>query len=217
MRLFTFYRSLASWRVRIALSLKGIEAEQISIDLLAGAQHEDGFISANPEASVPVLEIDGHRLAQSLAILEYLEETRPTPPLLPVDAAERALARRFAQIAAADSHPLIVPRVRSYLSKEIGLGNDDVNAWARHWMERGCAAMEKLALEHGVGEGGFLFGARPGFAEACLVPHLHGTRVFEGNTERYPCLSALEATCMNDEAFSATHPKNAPDYPTDST
>lgn len=213
MRLFTFHRSLAAWRVRIALSLKGLAFEQVPINLLTGEQHGDDYKAANPESAVPLLEIDGNALAQSLAIIEYLEETRPEPALLPKDPAQRALARRFAMIAAADAHPLIVPRVRVYLAKELGQDEDGINRWARHWMERGCAAMEAIAEAKGLGKQGFLFGDTPGMADAVLVPQMFGTRNFGGDTSVFPILTRLEAACMEHDAFSTTHPKHAPDFP----
>lgn len=213
MRLFTFYRSLASWRVRIALALKGLEAELIPVDLLAGEQHKDDFASANPEASVPLLEIDGLRLAQSMAILEYLEETRPRPALLPEDPPARALARRLCLISAADSHPLVVPRVRAHLAGTLSLDDDGIHAWARHWMMRGCGAMESVIAANGLGTGRFLFGDTPGMAEACLLPHLFGTRAFGGDASAYPTLIRVEAACMELAPFSATHPRTQPDFP----
>lgn len=213
MRLFTFYRSLAAWRVRIALSLKGLPYDPASVNLLEGHQFSDSFRAANPESAVPLLEIDDQALAQSMAILEYLEETRPSPALLPADPAQRALARRFALIAAADAHPLVVPRVRVYLGKELGLDEAGISRWAIHWMERGCAAMEAVAEAKGLGKKGFLFGDTPGLADVVLVPQMFGTRNFGGDTSGFPILSRIEAACMELPAFADTHPKNQPDFP----
>ena len=216
-QLYTFYRSLATWRVRIALSLKGLSFEQIPVNLLAADQYAPSFRTLNPEATVPLLQIDGDALAQSIAILEYLEETRPHPALLPADPLERALARRFALIAAADAHPLIVPRVRQYLKKQLNLDEDAVTAWVLHWMQRACAAMEELAMTKGLGPDAgnrrYLFGDTPGMAEAILVPQLYGTRNYGGDTSRYPILTKVETACMTLDAFALTHPRHAPDFP----
>lgn len=215
MRLYTFYRSLAAWRVRIALHLKGLDVEQLPINLLTGEQHAEGFKAANPESAVPLLEIDGEALAQSLAILEYLEETRPEPTLLPAEPGQRALARRLALIGAADAHPLIVPRVRGYLAKELGQDEEGIARWTRHWLGRGCAAMEAVAEARGLGGAGFFFGDAPGYAEAVLVPQMFGLKTFGGDPGAYPILSRIEAACMAHDAFAATHPRHAPDFPTE--
>ena len=212
-RLFTFWRSLATWRVRIAPALKGIEAELVSVDLIAGRQFEDDFAGQNPESAVPLLTIDGETLAQSMAIMEYLEETRPEPPLLPADPAERALARRLAQIAVADSHPLIVPRVRAYLAREAGLGEEAIGRWAAHWLMRGCGAMETILSARGLTGEGFAFSGRPGIVEACLIPQLGGARNFGGDPSAFPTLMRIEAACAALEPFEKAHQKNQPDVP----
>lgn len=216
-QLYTFYRSLATWRVRIGLSLKGLSFDQIPVNLLASDQYAPSFRTLNPEATVPLLQIDGDALTQSIAILEYLEETRPNPAILPSDPLERALVRRFALIAAADAHPLIVPRVRQYLKKQLKLDEDAVTAWILHWMQRACAAMEELAMAKGLGPDDgkrrYLFGDTPGMAEAILVPQLYGTRNYGGDTSRYPILTKVETACMTLDAFALTHPRHAPDFP----
>ncbi|NND50095.1 MAG: maleylacetoacetate isomerase [Rhizobiales bacterium] len=211
MRLYTFYRSLAAWRVRVALSLKGETPDLVTIDLLAGDQHQADFKSRNPESSVPLLEIDDLSLAQSLAILEYLEETRPEPALLPATPAERALVRRFALISAADSHPLIVPRARSFLKDSLGHDDDDVALWCRNWLMRGCEAMENLLADQTVHK--FSFADRPLISDLCLVPHLFGTRNFGGDTSSFTRLTAIEEECNELDAFANNHPRLQPDFP----
>jgi len=211
MRLYTFYRSLATWRVRVALALKGLEPELVTVDLIAGDQHRADFSSRNPEASVPLLEIDDLALAQSMAILEYLEETRPQPPLLPRAPADRALVRRFALISAADSHPLIVPRARTFLKGTFGHSDDEVAQWCRNWLMRGCEAMERLLAGQPVRK--FSFADQPMISDLCLVPHLFGTRNFGGDPSGFERLMAIEENCNGLDAFARNHPRLQPDFP----
>lgn len=211
MRLYTFYRSLAAWRVRVALSLKGLTPELVTIDLLAGDQHRDDFKSRNPESSVPLLEIDDLSLAQSIAILEYLEETRPQPALLPSAPADRALVRRFSLISAADSHPLIVPRARSFLRDSFGHSDEEVTEWCRNWLMRGCEAMESLLT--GRPATTFTFADEPLMSDLCLVPHLHGARNFGGDPTRFERLMAIEEACNALPEFADNHPRLQPDFP----
>ena len=147
-KLYGFWRSLASYRVRVALRLKNLPFEEIEVDLLAGAQFQPDFDAVNPQHAVPVIEHSGHRLIQSLPIIEYLEEAFPQVPLLPKDALGRARVRALAQIAASDVHPLIVPRVRNYLSAEMGLDEAQKLRFIQHWFHTGSLALEaKLARE----------------------------------------------------------------------
>ena len=142
--LFSFWRSLAAWRVRIALNLKKIDYDLSVVNLLEGEQFKDSFTNHNPEHSVPVLQLDGDSFAQSLAIIEYLDESYDGKPLLPSDSKDRYLCRRFSLISAADSHPVIVPRVRSLLAGEYGFNESQVTDFCAYFMRRGCEAMEKL-------------------------------------------------------------------------
>jgi maleylacetoacetate isomerase len=211
MRIYSFYRSLAAWRVRIALSLKSLSADISTIDLLAGDQHGKDFKSRNPESSVPLLEIDDVVLAQSLAILEYLEETRPRPALLPVNPVDRAWVRRFALISAADSHPLMVPRARSFLRDEFGHSEEEIGKWCQNWLVRGCETMETLLQS--TPETKFSFSNQPMISDLCLIPHLFGTRNFGAETSIYPQLTRIEENCNELSAFTDTHPRLQPDFP----
>lgn len=211
MRLYTYYRSLATWRVRIALALKGLTPELVTLDLLAGDQHRDDYRAQNPESAVPLLLIDDQALAQSMSILEYLEETRPEPALLPSDPVERAFTRRLALISAADAHPLVVPRARKFLKETFGHTDDEVAQWCRNWLMRGCEAMERLVEARPASR--FATADTPMMGDLCIVPHLHGTRNFGGDPSAFPRLSAIEEACLALDAFSATHPRHQPDFP----
>src|SRR5205807_2610237 len=168
MKLYTYYRSQASFRVRIALNLKGLAHDDTFLHLERGDQFAPNYKAVNPQMVVPTL-IDGEvKLFQSLAILEYLDETYPEPPLLPADPVARAWVRGLALINIADSHPLIVPRIRHYLSDELRLGQDKMLGWVRHWLAAGLAAMETLLAEHQE-SGDFCHGGRPTIADIGLV------------------------------------------------
>src|SRR5512138_1969910 len=170
MKLYGFWRSLATYRVRVAMALKGLKAEEVSIDLLKGKQNTDDYKAVNPQAVVPALVLDegGPPLFQSIAIMEYLEETKPQPALLPKDPRGRARVRGLALIAAADGHPLVVPRIRKYLQKELGLDEPARNRWLAHWTLEALAAIEAhLAREPGTGR--FCHGDTPTIADICLA------------------------------------------------
>jgi maleylpyruvate isomerase len=143
-KLYAFWRSIASYRVKVALNLKGIDFENISIDILSGEQFEPGYSDVNAEHVVPTLVHDGQSLFQSLAIMEYLDDIQPEPRLLPTDAKDRAYARALALVAIADSHPLIVPRIRKHLAKTFGAGAQAIDAWVRHWTLEGLDTYERL-------------------------------------------------------------------------
>jgi maleylacetoacetate isomerase len=170
--LFSFWRSQAAYRVRIALFLKGVPSEVRTIDLLKGEQHHEDYRSINPEGLVPAfVEGSDPPIVQSLAILEYIDEKHPDPPLLPRSLRERAYVRALAQVPAMDAHPLIVPRVRNYLAKELGVDEAARNAWLKHWLEEGNRALETL-LSRGGRIGRFCCGDKVTLADICLVPHL---------------------------------------------
>jgi maleylacetoacetate isomerase len=211
-KLYGFWRSLASYRVRVALDLKGLRAEEISIDLLKGKQNSDDYLAVNPQGVVPALVLDegGPPLFQSLAILEYLEETRPEPPLLPKDARGRARVRGLALIAAADGHPLVVPRVRNYLEKEMKADENTRNRWLAHWTMRALEAIEgHLSREKETGR--FCHGNTPTLADICVVSQVIGALAyFSCDTKAVPTAVRIYNQCMEIDAFAKAHPLKQP-------
>jgi len=199
-KLHGFWRSLASYRVRAALRLKGLEFEEIEVDLLKGAQFTPEFDAVNPQHAVPVLEIDGLHLVQSLPIIEYLEERFPATALLPADAAGRARVRALAQIAASDVHPLIVPRVRNYLGNPLGLSEEAKVAFIQHWFKLGSDALE-ARLARDTETGSFAHGETPGLADVVLTSHVLGARMFKTDLSAAPRLGALADRCLAQPAF----------------
>jgi maleylacetoacetate isomerase len=212
LRLYGFWRSLATYRVRVALALKGLRAEEISIDLLKGKQHTEEYRAVNPQGVVPALELDegGPPLVQSLAILEYLEETRPQPPLLPKDARGRARVRGLSLIAAADGHPLIVPRVRNYLEREMKQDEATRNRWLAHWTLRALEAIEgHLSREKETGR--FCHGESPTIADICLASQVIGALAyFNCDTSGLPTAMRVYNACMEIDAFAKAHPLKQP-------
>ncbi len=214
MQLYTYWRSQATFRVRIALQLKGLAADLVPLDLLKGNQHADSYRTLNPQMAVPTLVTDdGTRLVQSLAILEYLDERYPEPPLLPRDPAARAHVRALALALAADAHPFVVPRVRSYLDKELGLDGPRILQWMRHWMVSGLRTVEE-ELARDPRTGAFCLGDRPTLADLCLVPHVTACRMIPGfDPGPYPTALRIHEHCMSLEAFRAAAPPRQPDAP----
>lgn len=208
MKLYGFWRSLASYRVRVALALKGMQAEEISVDLLKGKQNEDDYLAVNPQGVVPALVLDegGPPLFQSLAILEYLEEVRPQPALLPKDPRGRARVRGLALIAAADGHPLVVPRVRTYLEKEMKQDESARNRWLAHWTMRALEAIEgHLSKEKETGR--FCHGDTPTLADICVSSQLIGALAyFNCDTKAVPTAMRIYNQCMEIDAFARAHP-----------
>lgn len=205
MRLYGYWRSSSSWRVRIALHFKGVAYENVPVNLLEGEQHGEAHRRVNALRQVPALELDdGRVLTQSLAILEWLEETRPSPPLLPDDPWDRAQARRLAEIVNAGIQPIQNFAVLRQLE---GLGVDP-RSWSASFIARGLSALEAAAEETA---GAFLVGDRPSFADVCLVPQLYNARRFEVALERYARLLDVEARALELEAFRAAHPDRQPD------
>ena len=208
MKLYGFWRSLASYRVRVALAMKGLQAEEVSIDLLKGRQNTGEYLAVNPQGVVPALVPDdgGPPLFQSLAILEYLEETRPEPPLLPRDPRGRARVRGLSLIAAADGHPLITPRIRNYLEKELKQDEAARNRWLAHWTLRALEAIEgHLSREKETGR--FCHGDTPTLADICLASQMIGALAyFSVDTRSIPTAQRIYNACMEIDAFSKAHP-----------
>jgi maleylpyruvate isomerase len=212
MRLYGYFRSSAAFRVRIALNLKGIDYETVPVDLRApaSAQHRPEFLALNPEGLVPVL-IDGDRtLTQSLAIIEYLDETHPQPPLLPRAAADRAQVRALALAVACDIHPLNNTRVLSYLRSQLGRDEAQVNAWYAHWIGHGLKALEQQ-VRRSSGDGRHMFGKSVTLADVLLVPQMYNARRFKCDIEAFPTLRAIAEHLETLPAFANAVPEAQPD------
>ena len=201
--LFDYYRSSAAYRVRIALNLKSVDYDSASINLAGGEQKRDEYRARNPQGLVPMLEIDGRRIVQSLAIIDYLDASRPEPPLVPKDAADRAHVLALALVVACDIHPLNNLRVLKHLVGPLGQDEDAKNAWIATWIGQGFAALEAMAAPRA---GRFLFGDAPGLADICLVPQMYNARRFEVPLDDYPLLVRADAEATALEAFAAAHP-----------
>jgi maleylacetoacetate isomerase len=212
MRLYSAARSSASFRVRIALNLKGLPYEYAPVDLVRGGQLEDGFRGLNPAGLVPVLEHDGEVLTQSLAIIEYLDEKYPQPPLLPHEPRDRAYVRGIALAIACEIHPLNNLRVLRYLVRQLGLGEEAKNAWYRHWVEQGLAEVEAqlLAQER---RGRFVFGDAVTMADVLLVPQIFNAQRFDCRLDHVPTVMRIFDACMQLPAFVDAQPSRQPDMP----
>lgn len=209
-KLHSYFRSQATFRVRIALNLKGLPHESAYHHLEKGQQYAADYKALNPQMMVSTL-IDGPiKLTQSLAILEYLEETHPVPPLLPKDPFSRAWVRAFALINVADSHPLIVPRIRNYLSEVLRVSEAQRLAWIQHWLGLGLQAMESLVVSHG-SKGGFCHGDSPTIADICLATQVFPAMNFKCDLAPYPTCKRIYDTCMAIPAFASAHPMKQPD------
>lgn len=202
-RLFDYFRSSAAYRVRIALNLKGLAWESIPIDLRAGAQSLPDYRARNPQGLVPLLEVDGLALSQSLAIIDYLDATRPAPPLFPSGPADRAHVLSLALVVACDIHPLNNLRVLRYLAGPLGQPEEQRNVWYHHWLREGLGALEAIARPRA---GRFLFGDSPTVADIFLVPQLFNARRLEFPLDDYPLLVAADAQANRLDAFAAAHP-----------
>jgi len=201
-----FWRSAASFRVRIALNLKGLAYEEEMIDLDAGEQRSAEHLCLNPHAAVPVIRIDdGPPMTQSLAILEYLEECHPSPPLLPADMLGKARVRSIALDFAADHHPLIVPRVRGYLASELQISPDQLATWIRHWFTEGLAQGEKR-LARDTATGRFCHGDSVTIADLCLVSQVMGARGFQITTDDWPTVHRISEACLALDAVTRALP-----------
>jgi maleylacetoacetate isomerase len=215
MKFYGFWRSIASFRVRTAMALKGIKPDEvIDIDLLKGKQREDAFRAINPQMLIPALVLDdgGPVMFQSMAIMEYLEETHPQPPLLPRDPRGRARVRGLSQICVSDAHPMSVPRVRNYLTQEIKLPNDTMIGYVRHWQNEGLRALEGH-LSRDKETGRYCHGDAVSIADICLVGQAVGSSFFEVGLEPYPTVKRIFDACMQHEAFQRAHPLKQPGAP----
>lgn len=212
MKLYTFFRSSASYRVRIALNFKGVSYEQAPIHLRrsGGEQFTAAYKAVNPQALVPALEDNGKILTQSLAIIEYLEDKYPRPPLLPADPADKALVRGMALIIACEVHPIQNLRVLNYVKKEYNQTDDQVNRWAQHWINLGLTALEQLIVAQ-PNHGKFCFGDTPTLADICLVPQLGNARRYGSDLSQYPNILGVEKNCMTLPAFVNAAPEKQPD------
>jgi maleylpyruvate isomerase len=212
MKLYTFFRSSASYRVRIALNLKGLDYAQIPIHLRRGGgeQFSPTYQAINPQALVPALEDQERTLTQSLAIIEYLEERYPKPALLPADPADRALVRSMALVVACEIHPLQNLRVLVHLKNNLKQSEDDVNRWARHWIHLGLSALEQIVVAK-TKRSKFCFGDAPTLADICLVPQFANARRFGCDLSQFPTLLQIETHCAALAAFTDAAPENQPD------
>jgi maleylacetoacetate isomerase len=213
LKMYGFWRSAASFRVRIAMNLKGLAYEETMIDLDAGEQHAPAFKAINPAAAVPALFVDdGPPLIQSLAVLEYLEELHPEPALLPPDARGKARVRALALIFAADHHPLITPRVRRYLADTLQIDDAGRTQWIRHWFREGLAQGEaRLAGDPATGR--FCHGNAPTIADLCLVSQAMGARGFKVETADLPTVHRIVEACLTIDAFARAVPLRQPGAP----
>ena len=201
--LYDYYRSSASYRVRIALNIKGVEYERRPVNLLESQQQSDEYRALNPQGFVPMLEMDGARLTQSMAIMGYLDQKVPTNPLLPAAAEARAHVLSLALTVACDIHPLNNLRILKYLKDTLHVDQDARDEWYRHWVAEGLSALEAMAAPR---SGKFLFGDTPTLADVCLVPQLFNARRFNVPLDGYPTLVRADENANRLEAFAAAHP-----------
>jgi maleylacetoacetate isomerase len=209
-QVYGFWRSIASFRVRVALKLKGLQFEEIPIDILTGEQFEQGYAAVNPERVVPTFIHDGQSLFQSLAIIEYLDDIQPKPRLLPEDAKERAYARSLALMTVADAHPLVVPRVRKHLAKAFGADAHAIEEWGKHWTIEGLATYERLLARRAPAP--FALGAEPGLADICIAGQVVGAHFLKLGLDDFPLVAGLADRCFKIPAFGSSHPFEQPGY-----
>jgi len=212
MKLYGYWRSSAAYRARIALHWKGLAWESVPRHLVKAEQRAPEYLALNPQGLVPALEVEGRVIAQSLALIEYLDETHPEPPLLPREPLARAEVRGLAQAIACDIHPLNNLRVLAYLRGPLAQGEDAVNAWVRHWIAEGFRGLEELARRHSA-DGRHLYGDRVSLADVCLVPQLYNARRFAVDLAPFPTLAAIGAALDALPAFERARPEVQPDAP----
>lgn len=213
MKLYNFYRNSAGWRVRIVLALKGLKYDHVSVDLRpeASAQRDPEYLAVNPQGLIPALVDGRHIITQSLAIIDYLDEKKPRPRLLPRDAVMRARVRAFAQAIVSEMHPLNNARVLAYLGKAHHLDEEARKRWYHHWIAEGFRPLEKIAAE-ARGRGPYCFGKMVTLADVCLVPQWDNARRWGCDLTPYPTLAAIVAACEPLPAFQAAAPESQPGY-----
>jgi maleylacetoacetate isomerase len=209
-KLYTYFRSSAAFRVRIALNLKGLSYESAFVHLPKGEHLNAQYAALNRQALLPAFDDDGARLNQSLAIIEYLEETRPAPPLLPKDPHGRARVRSLSLLVACEIHPLNNLRTLAYLRKGLGQTEEQVAVWYRHWIADGLNKLES-ELTKSAGTGKFSHGDTPGMADCCLVPQVFNAKRYESDLKPYPAVMRVFDACMKLEAFDRAQPSKQPD------
>lgn len=208
MILYDYFRSSAAYRVRIALNLKGLEAERRFVHLRRGEQRAPSYLELNPQGLVPMLVVGHRRLTQSLAIIEYLDEKHPLPPLLPPGAEDRAFVRAIALSIACDIHPIDNLRVLQYLEKPLGIDQAGRDEWYRHWIREGFGAIEALLADR---TGQFCFADTPTLADICLVPQVTNAKRLDVDLSPFPRIRAVEAACQELAAFQKARPDQQPD------
>ena len=212
MKYYGFWRSLAACRVRIALAMKGLKAEELSVNLMQGEQLKPEYCAVNAQAVVPALVLDdGTTLYESMSIIEYLDETHPQPPLLPKDAKGRARVRALAQIVACDGHPLIVPRIRNYLEKELKVEEAARTRWCQHWITESLRFIEAHLADKETGR--YCHGDAVSLADICVVTQVFGARFFSCDTSSVPTVMRVFNECLKLEAFDKSHPLKQPGAP----
>ena len=210
MQLYSFFRSGTSHRLRIALNLKGLATEYVAVDLRTEAHQSADYKALNPQSLVPTLVKDGKVMTQSPAIIEWLEETHPTPALLPTSPDDRAHVRALAAMVACDIHPINNRRILEYLRHTLKTDEAAINTWCGHWITQGFDAFEAM-LAADPKRAGFCFGDRPGLADVYLVPQVESARRFKLDMARWPLITAVDAACMALEAFQKAAPAQQPD------
>ena len=209
MKLYTYFRSSAAFRVRIALNLKGLPYEPVFVHLAKGEHRAPAYAKVNPQALVPTLELDdGTRLNQSLAIIEYLDETHPQPALIPREAKARARVRSLSYLVASEIHPVNNLRVLQHLKRTLGQNEEQINTWYRHWIADGLA---KLEVELAASKGKFCHGDTPTMADCCLVPQIFNAQRYQSDLAPYPSTMRVFETCMKLDAFDRAQPSRQPD------
>jgi len=211
-QVYGFWRSIASFRVRVALQLKGLAFEEIPIDILSGEQFKPDYEAVNAERVVPTFIHNGHPVFQSLAIIEYLEDIQPKPRLIPQDPRERAYARSLALMTIADAHPLVVPRVRNHLAKTFGADPGAIEEWGKHWTTEGLATYERLLARRAPAP--FALGTEPGLADICIAGQVVGAHFLKLKLGAFPAVARLADRCFEIPAFATSHPFEQPGFKT---